>query len=239
MPTSWTNLGPASSSIIQTGTDLILVLFLYQTLFSQDEPASSVTIPTYITLFRLLLIPVFVTLAIYYSISIQSGEANESLRWTAVGVFVLASLSDALDGYLARKLNQFSKIGAFLDPLADKCLLLFALTTLAVFPWGPEGWRLPPWFIILVATRDIIIVGGLWILHHFQTGVKIKPHWSGKVCTVTQMIALGWVMLKWVPFSPLYPALVAAIFTVWSGVSYFQLGLRLIKEAPHLHENSL
>jgi CDP-diacylglycerol--glycerol-3-phosphate 3-phosphatidyltransferase len=153
-----------------------------------------------------------------------------------VTIFIIASLSDALDGYLARKLQQFSRLGAFLDPLADKCLLLFALTTLAVFPWGPEGWRLPPWFIVLVVTRDIIIVGGLWILHHYETGVKIKPHWSGKVCTVTQMIALGWVMLKWVPFSPLYPAILASIFTIWSGVSYFQLGLTLIRKVPAAHE---
>lgn len=201
------------------------------------NPSHHLTLPTYITIFRLLLIPVFVTVAIYYSLGVKSGDPNEALRWTAVSIFIIASLSDALDGYLARKLNQFSKLGSFLDPLADKCLLLFALTTLAVFPWGPDGWQLPPWFIILVVTRDIIIVGGLWILHHYQTGVKIKPHWSGKVCTVTQMIALGWVMLKWVPFSPLYPAILAAIFTTWSGISYFQLGLRLIRKVPSLHED--
>lgn len=196
-----------------------------------------VTIPTYITLFRLLLIPVFVTCAIYYSLSIKNGEGQEGLRWLAVGVFVVASLSDALDGYLARKLNQYSKLGAFLDPLADKCLLLFALTTLAVFPWGPDGWQLPVWFVVLVVTRDIIIVGGLWILHHYQTGVRIQPHWSGKVCTVTQMIALGWVMLKWVPFSPLYPALLAAVFTLWSGIAYFRIGLILIHKVPPAHED--
>lgn len=187
-------------------------------------------LPTRITVGRLFLIPVFVTLAIYYSLSVQAGEAAEALRWGAITVFIIASLSDALDGYLARKLNQFSKLGAFLDPLADKCLLLFALTTLAVFPWGADGWQLPPWFIILIVTRDIIIVGGLWILHHFKTGVKIQPHWTGKVCTVTQMIALGWVMLKFVPFSPLYPAVLASLFTVWSGVAYFLTGLRLLKE---------
>jgi len=191
-----------------------------------------VNLPTQITIVRLLLIPVFVTLAIYYSLGVKAGEANETLRWLAVIVFTIAAASDALDGYLARKLNQYSKLGAFLDPLADKCLLLFALTTLAVFPWGPDGWQLPPWFIILIVTRDIIIVGGLWILHHFQTGVKIKPHWTGKVCTVTQMIALGWVMLKWVPISPLYPALLASVFTVWSGVAYFRLGLTLIRKVP-------
>ncbi|MDQ8191045.1 CDP-diacylglycerol--glycerol-3-phosphate 3-phosphatidyltransferase [Roseibacillus persicicus] len=194
------------------------------------------TIPTYITIFRLLCIPFFVALAICYSLSVKDGVADETLRWSAVAIFIIASVSDALDGYLARKLKQFSKLGAFLDPLADKCLLLFALTTLAVFPWGPEGWRLPVWFIVLVVVRDIIIVGGLWILHHYQTGVQIKPHWSGKVCTVTQMIALGWVMLKWVPFSPLYPAVLASIFTIWSGVSYFQLGLTLIRKAPSNHE---
>lgn len=188
-------------------------------------------LPTRITVFRLFLIPVFVTLAIYYSLSVQAGQPQEALRWWAVAVFVIASLSDALDGYLARRLNQFSKLGAFLDPLADKCLLLFALTTLAVFPWGADGWQLPPWFIILIVTRDIIIVGGLWILHHFKTGVKIRPHWTGKVCTVAQMFALGWVMLKFVPFSPLYPAVIASIFTVWSGVAYFQTGLKLLQES--------
>ncbi|MDP0492493.1 MAG: CDP-diacylglycerol--glycerol-3-phosphate 3-phosphatidyltransferase [Verrucomicrobiota bacterium JB023] len=193
------------------------------------------TLPTKITIGRLFLIPVFVTLAIYYSLSWADGQPNEALRWLAVATYVVASLSDALDGYLARKLDQRSKLGAFLDPLADKCLFLFALTTLAVFPWGPEDWRLPPWFIIIIVTRDVIIVGGLWILHHYQTGVKIKPHWSGKVCTVTQMFALGWVMLKWVPFSPLYPAILATVFTVWSGIAYFKHGLELMRDSPEAH----
>lgn len=193
------------------------------------------TLPTYITIARILLIPVFVALAIYYSLSVKSEAPNETLRWGAVLVFTIAAASDALDGLLARKLNQFSKLGAFLDPLADKCLLLFGITTLAVFPWGADDWRLPPWFLILVYTRDIIIVGGLWILHHYQTNVKIRPHWSGKVCTVTQMIALGWVMLKWVPFSPIYPAILAAIFTLWSGIAYFLVGLKLIRQVPDLH----
>lgn len=216
-----------------------LCLSAYAQLFSlhrQNAILHSVqrllTLATYITITRLLLIPVFVTLAIYYSISVQAGQAHEALRWGAVLIFTIAAASDALDGFLARKLDQKSKLGAFLDPLADKCLLLFAITTLAVFPWGEQDWRLPPWFLILVYTRDIIIVGGLWILHHYETNVKIRPHWSGKVCTVTQMVALGWVMLKWVPFSPLYPTILASIFTLWSGVSYFKVGLQLIQEAP-------
>ncbi len=65
--------------------------------------------------------------------------------------------------------------------------------------------------------RDIIIIVGISILHYVNSCVPIRPHWTGKVCTVTQMILLGWVMLKIIPFSPLYPTIAAAIFTVWSG----------------------
>lgn len=178
------------------------------------------------------MIPIFVAFAVYYSLSVKAGHPQEFLRWSAIAIFTIAAASDAIDGILARKYNQASRLGAFLDPLADKCLLLFGITTLAVFPWGPDDWRLPPWFLILVYTRDIIIVGGLWILHHYKAQVKINPHWSGKICTVTQMIALGWVMLKWVPFSPIYPTILASIFTFWSGVTYFLIGLHLIRQVP-------
>ncbi|MFT3989858.1 MAG: CDP-diacylglycerol--glycerol-3-phosphate 3-phosphatidyltransferase [Luteolibacter sp.] len=188
------------------------------------------TLASKITVMRLCLVPVFAAVAISYGLTVQAGNPQEWQRWLALGIFVFASVSDAVDGWIARHWNQYSAFGAFMDPLADKTLLLSAIVTLANVDWGPNDWRIPSWFMWLVIARDCVIVFGLWILRggaHKQ--VKIAPHWSGKVCTVTQMFALGWVMLKIVPFSPIYPCAVAAVFTVWSGLYYFIAGTRILR----------
>ena len=190
------------------------------------------TLASKISLFRLLLAPVFAVLAVYYGETVKAGTPDESLRWWAVGIFIIASLSDAVDGYLARRYDQKSKFGAFIDPFADKTLLLTGIVFLTFVPWG-EGWHIPIWFTALMIVRDIIIIGGIWILHYFNSHVPIRPHWSGKVCTATQMILLGWVMLKIIPLSPIYPTIIAAIFTIWSGIEYFLEGLRQLQ---HHHE---
>jgi len=190
------------------------------------------TLASKITLGRLFCAPIFAVLAIYYGESVKAEAPLEIIRWWAVGVFILASLSDALDGYLARKYNQRSKFGAFMDPFADKVLLLTGIIVLTFVPWG-TGWHIPIWFTALMIARDIIIIVGIWILHYFNSHVPIRPHWTGKVCTVTQMILLGWVMLKIIPFSPLYPTIAATIFTVWSGIEYFREGLR---QLHHHHD---
>ncbi|MFT4176897.1 MAG: CDP-diacylglycerol--glycerol-3-phosphate 3-phosphatidyltransferase [Luteolibacter sp.] len=190
------------------------------------------TLASKITVMRLCLVPVFVVLAISYGLTVQAGNPQEWQRWAALGVFVFASVSDAVDGWIARRFNQYSAFGAFMDPLADKTLLLSAIVTLANVDWGPNDWRIPSWFMWLVIARDCVIVFGLWILRsgaHKQ--VKIAPHWSGKVCTVAQMFALGWVMLKIVPFSPIYPCAVAAVFTLWSGSNYLVAGTRILRRA--------
>lgn len=196
------------------------------------------TLANRITLSRILLVPVFGVLAIYYGISVQQGHPEEWLRWTALGVFVTAAASDGLDGWIARRFNQRSQLGALLDPIADKSLLLTAIIILSFVDWGPDGWRIPLWFTALVIVRDCIILGGILILHFLNHPVHISPHWTGKVCTVTQMFALGWVMLRVVPFDPIYPCIVAAIFTVWSGYDYILEGLRQIQDSPHTKPGS-
>ncbi|MBK1882882.1 CDP-diacylglycerol--glycerol-3-phosphate 3-phosphatidyltransferase [Luteolibacter pohnpeiensis] len=191
-----------------------------------------VTLASKITLLRLLLVPVFGYLAVRYGHSVDAGNASESTRWAALAVFVTASASDGLDGWIARRFNQKSKFGAFIDPIADKSLLLTAVITLSLVDWGPDGWRLPIWFPMLLILRDCVILGGITILYFLRSRVKIAPHWSGKVCTVTQMFAIGWVMLKVVPFSPIYPCLVAAVFTVWSTVAYVRRGIEILRTDP-------
>ena len=97
------------------------------------------TLASKITIIRILMAPVFAVLAIYYGESVKSGEPNETIRWWAVGVFIFAAVSDGIDGYIARHFNQRSKFGAFMDPFADKTLLLTGIVFLTFVPWG-EGW---------------------------------------------------------------------------------------------------
>ncbi|MCP5536685.1 MAG: CDP-alcohol phosphatidyltransferase family protein [Akkermansiaceae bacterium] len=193
------------------------------------------TLASKITLGRLFCAPVFAVLAVYYGESVKAGTPNETIRWWAVGVFIFAAVSDGIDGYIARHFNQRSKFGAFMDPFADKTLLLTGIVFLTFVPWG-EGWHIPIWFTALMIARDIIIIVGIWILHYFNSHVPIRPHWTGKVCTVTQMVLLGWVMLKIIPLDPLYPTIAATLFTVWSGIEYFRQGLHMLHDHHHQAE---
>src|SRR5438874_4453899 len=122
-----------------------------------------------ITVARILMIPVFVTLAIYYGESIQRGAPLEWQRFAAIFVFLLAAASDGLDGYIARRYNQRSALGVILDPIADKGLLLSGIITLSITNWSqsdPDYGKFPVWFPVLVITRDAVILVGAAILHY-------------------------------------------------------------------------
>ncbi|MGE9270421.1 MAG: CDP-alcohol phosphatidyltransferase family protein [Verrucomicrobiales bacterium] len=191
-----------------------------------------------ITVTRILLVPVFAVFAIYYGVSVEEGEPKEWLRVWALATFILASASDGLDGWVARRFKQQSRLGATLDPIADKSLLLTAIITLSFVEWGPGGWQIPRWFTALVIFRDCLILGGVAVLHFMNHQVVIQPHWTGKVCTFTQMFALGWVMLRVIPMDPIYPCLVAALFTLWSGYAYFHEGLLQLRDSPWIKPGS-
>jgi CDP-diacylglycerol--glycerol-3-phosphate 3-phosphatidyltransferase/cardiolipin synthase len=188
-----------------------------------------VTFASKITITRILMVPVFAVFALAYGASVRNGLPDESLRWWALGLFVTAAATDGVDGWVARRFNQMSKFGAFIDPIADKSLLLTGVITLSLVDWGEDGWRLPMWFAVIVVLRDCIILGGIRILWRQRRKVAIAPHWTGKVCTVTQMFALGWVMLKIVPLSPVWPCLVAGFFTIWSAVAYIRHGIVILR----------
>lgn len=195
------------------------------------------TVANFITLLRIALIPVFAWMAVRYGRSVDAGAPDEILRWSAVAIYTTAALLDGLDGWVARRFNQKSLAGAIMDPLADKALLMTGLVMATFVNWGAD-WHLPVWFIILVIARDLEIIVGIWILYFINRRVPIKPHWTGKVCTVTQMIAMGWIMLKVTGISPLYPTVLAAIFTLWSAYEYYMMGYRQLPKnqpAPPAH----
>jgi len=191
-----------------------------------------------ITVVRILMIPVFVTMAIYYGESIKRGQPLEWQRFAAIAIFILAAVSDGLDGYVARRYNQRSTLGIILDPIADKGLLLSGIITLSITNWSdidPDYGRFPAWFPVLVISRDAVIVVGAAILYFLNGKVQVKPRWSGKVATVCQMIAIGWVMLQF-RFIPLFYIVIGAgFFTLLSGVVYVMDGVRQLQAEGHAH----
>ncbi len=181
------------------------------------------TLATVITLIRLALIPVFAWVAVGYGRTVDAGSPEESQRWLAAAIYTLASVLDGLDGWVARTFDQKSLTGAILDPLVDKALLMTGLLTTTFVNWGSD-WHLPIWFIILVIARDLEIIIGIWILYYINRRVPIKPLKIGKICTVTQMIAMGWIMLHFTAIPLMIPTIIAAIFTIWSAYEYYMMG---------------
>jgi CDP-diacylglycerol--glycerol-3-phosphate 3-phosphatidyltransferase len=110
-----------------------------------------------------------------------------------VAVFVLAAASDGVDGYIARRFNQRSRLGVILDPLADKGLLLAGIITLSVSNWAYE---IPVWFPVLVISRDIMVMSGVVVLHILNGSVRVRASRMGKWATAMQMVALVLVMLQ-------------------------------------------
>jgi len=182
-----------------------------------------------ITVLRIMMIPFFVMMALYYGRSVDAGQPEEWMRWLAIVIFVTAAATDGIDGYIARRYNQKTRLGAVLDPVADKGLLLAGIVTLSLSSWT---YRFPLWFVVLIVSRDLVILAGTLLLHHFGGPVKIQPSWMGKTATVMQMIALSMVMVlqnrNWLlaniaelKFTVLDLAIVvAAFFTLASGVGY-------------------
>ncbi|MGC1481609.1 MAG: CDP-alcohol phosphatidyltransferase family protein [Chthoniobacterales bacterium] len=166
------------------------------------------------------MIPVFVLFAVYYGRSVELGTPVEFWRYAAIGVFIVASVSDALDGWVARRFNQRSRLGALLDPLADKGLLLSAIITLSVSPWH---YALPLWFPVLVIARDVVIVAGCVLVRFVTDELDVKPSWTGKVATALQMVAVAWVMLQ-IPHNEV-SVWAAGVFTLISGIDYVVRGI--------------
>lgn len=187
------------------------------------------TLATKITVGRILLVPVFVVLAFRYGATFDAGEPDARLRWWAVGVFVFAALSDGIDGWVARRFNQRSQLGAFLDPLADKLLMGFGVLVGSLVDWGQQGWHLPMWFAIVVWSRDGLMILGLIILKRAKCPIHFSPHIAGKLATASQMTALAWVTFGMTSVPAVWPCAIAGLCTAWSAVIYFEQARSLLK----------
>lgn len=173
-------------------------------------------LPTKITVLRLFLIPVFVFA--YF----QEGWSF----YIAGFVFILASFTDYLDGYLARKRNETTNLGAFLDPVADKLLVFSALILLS------ETGIIPSWSVLLIIGRETLING--FRLIAVEKGVVIAASYLGKVKTVTQLFGL--IILLFAGSGTIFQTIglvvywVAVLATVVSGVEYVYQGRDLLSD---------
>ena len=157
-----------------------------------------------LTMLRVILIPVY--LVVWYL----------NLKYSALlalAVFVIASVTDFLDGYVARHYNQITDFGKFMDPLADKCLVTAAML------WFVEIGQMPAWALLVVIIREFGVSGLRMVAA--DKGRVIAAGWSGKVKTASTMVC---IVLMFLPIPDLVNTLCVAVIvvtTLWSGVEYF------------------
>lgn len=171
-------------------------------------------------MFRILSVPFFIASLIYYS------EDKDFLRFIALGIFLLAVTSDAVDGHIARKAKQKSKAGLVLDPLADKVLLISAFICLYLINGLPQGIKLPLWVTLVVVSRDAIILLGAMVIYFVRQNLEIYPTRWGKLTTAFQMSCVVGVLVQF----PLTYVLwwIAVFFTVISGIDYIRRGFKAL-----------
>ena len=167
-----------------------------------------------LTLARVVMIPLFL-LVLY----LQVPGAN----YWALAIFIIASLTDTLDGYIARHYNQTTDFGKFMDPLADKCLVTAAML------WFVEIGQMPGWALLVVIIREFAVSGLRMVAA--DKGRVIAAGWSGKVKTASTMVCICLMLLvpRFVELSAICVAVIV-LTTIWSGVEYFMKNLDVLSE---------
>ena len=174
------------------------------------------TLANRLTILRILMTPVITVLLLYGQIG------------AALALFLLAGITDGLDGFVARVWKQKTTLGMVLDPMADKLLLSSTVVTLTILK------ELPRWFTIIVVSRDVLLIGGNVILYMFLGKIGMAPSWLGKSTTGFQLMTVLCTMLD-----NFYPSLRVAILplvvvtlalTIASGLDYIYKGLRLLND---------
>jgi len=180
------------------------------------EPGLALSIPNLITLARILLVPVVV-----WAIASHA-------MWLAFVLFLVAGVSDAIDGFLAKRFGMTTELGAYLDPLADKALIVSIYLTLGI------NGDIPLWLVILVVSRDILIVGGIILSWLMDNPLTIKPLWVSKLNTVAQ-IAFACVVLGSLGFNILVPNLRFVLMGAVAVLTLLSIGAYLNEWVRHMN----
>jgi cardiolipin synthase (CMP-forming) len=173
------------------------------------------TVPNFITIARLIGVPLIVWLMI----------ADRFVEATIL--FVIAGISDGVDGFIAKRFNAASELGAYLDPVADKALLVSVFCTL-----GFKG-ALPAWLIVLVVSRDLFIIGGMLLAYVLSNPMAVKPLWVSKVNTVAQIVLVAFV-LGYLTGVPVHPMLLEAIVLSVAALTVASAGAYLVEWVRHM-----
>ena len=166
-----------------------------------------------LTILRVIMIPVFL-LVLYLHVP--------GANYWALAIFVLASLTDTLDGYIARHYNQTADFGKFMDPLADKCLVTAAML------WFVEIGQMPGWALLVVIIREFGVSGLRMVAA--DKGRVIAAGWSGKVKTASTMVCIVLMLLPIAPWINSICVAVIVLTTIYSGVEYFMKNLDVLAE---------
>lgn len=178
-----------------------------------------------ISIVRIVLVPVFVAALLYYS------PERPHLHLAAILLYVGACLSDALDGYLARKRGEITALGSYIDPIADKLLLLSGFLSLSLIPTLPSSMHMPAWVTLSVLSRDVLIVTGAMIIFVTTGSLKSQPLVIGKITTVVQMGALFTTLMGAPEMLRFCMNVLTVAFTVLSGVLYVRMGSKMLQES--------
>ncbi len=177
-----------------------------------------------ITLARIFLVPVFLLIL---SVKTKSGQYGQYVEYLAALIFVLAASTDGLDGYFARKRKEVTRLGKFMDPLADKLLISAALISLV------ELGKITAWIAFLIIGREFAVTGLRAIAA--ADGMVISASKLGKTKTVSQIVAIVFLFINDFPFDlwniPIGKLAmgVAIVFTIWSGYDYFKQARYLLQ----------
>jgi cardiolipin synthase (CMP-forming) len=190
-----------------------------------------------ITILRILLIAPFISCMLQINDLEWSEHIRHLIRYSAVVLFFLMAVSDFLDGYLARKKGQTTKLGAFLDPTADKLLITSASLLLAMRHTGVAGFILPPTVVVLIIGKDILILLGFLIIYFLTGKIRVVPVFAGKASTALQLSMVAAILIApevssvfhgWVYFvhvlwwSTAAAALIAALIYIRAGAKFIE-----------------
>lgn len=174
---------------------------------------SVLNLPNVLTITRIFIIPIFITAIIYKRYNY------------ALYLFLIAALTDILDGLFARLKNQKTTLGTFLDPLADKFLLVTAFIVLSIYG------LIPKWLTVIIISRDIVVITGWFLLYFITSTSRVEPSVLGKATIWMQSIFIAYVLIdNNLPFLPDMPPLLlwmTAGITILSGLHYIYRGLKL------------
>ncbi len=196
---------------------------------------------TRITLFRILLIVPFVMLMLNIN-DIQYPQSQRHLfRYAATAIFLVMAFGDGIDGYLARRKKQVTKLGAFLDPLADKLLMTCACLLLASKRAMVPGFQMPIEVVVIIIAKDMFLLIGFFVVFMFTHEVHVLPVRIGKVATALQLVMVGTVLLapEMSKFIPYYIWVLRVLWWSAAGTAilataiYIRSGSGYIEEAEH------